>query len=236
MTEWRIGRGWTNEELRERLDVVRTLDRNFDEPIEQMGLDHGWDEYFSEAIVGYEPEGPPMEDGPFERCSRAVAKYEFSDPRIVVGHFPAEDELLGRRMILELKALRMIRYLGSVVVSAVRDERGAERTVFGYRYDTLEGHIERGAEWFLLSKDHETGELRFRIEAVWRPGQFPNWWSRVGFSVLGPLYQRKWHARAHGYLAEIARDPSLPEATVGEEAIVTTPPEVIFKRFKAHHG
>lgn len=236
MIEWRVGRGWTNEELRERLEKVRTLGRNFDESIEEMGLDSGWNEYFSEAIVGYEPEGPPVEDGPFERCSRAVALYEFSDPRIVVGHFAAEDGLLGRRMLLEMKALRVLHYLGSVVVSAVRDDRGVERTVSGFRYDTLDGHIERGAEWFLLTKDHRSGEIRFRIEAVWRPGQFPNWWSRLGFSVLGPRYQRIWHERAHGYLAEIARDPSLPVAAVGAEAIVSSPPEVIFKRFKARHG
>ena len=235
MTEWRIGRGWTKQELRDRLDVVRTLGRNFDEPIEDMGLDSGWNEYFSEAIVGYEPEGRPIEDGPFERCSRAVAQYEFSDPRIVVGHFAAEDELRGRRMLLEMKALRVLRYLGSVMVSAVRDDREVDRTVFGFRYDTLEGHIERGAEWFLLSKDHESGEMRFRIEAVWLPGQFPNWWSRLGFRILGPMYQRVWHERAHGYLAEIARDPSLPSAPTGEEAVVSSPPEVIFKRFKARH-
>ena len=36
-------------------------------------------------------------------------------------------------------------------------ESGPRRTgVFGFRYDTLEGHIERGVEWFLLTKT--TGE------------------------------------------------------------------------------
>ena len=28
-----------------------------------------------------------------------------------------------------------------------------------FRYDTLEGHIERGYEWFLLTKDHATGGI-----------------------------------------------------------------------------
>jgi hypothetical protein len=80
-----------------------------------------------------------------------------------------------------------LRFLGGVRVHTVRDEADDTRTSFGFRYDTLEGHFEQGFEWFLLSKRHASGEVRFRIQAHWRMGDFPTWWSRLGFLVLGDM-------------------------------------------------
>src|SRR5690606_39148541 len=144
--------------------------------------------------------------------------------------------LLGRLMLLELRALRVLHYLGAVVVGATRSEERDGQTAFGYRYDTLEGHIETGVEWFTLTKNHATGEVRFRIEAAWRPGPFPNWWSRVGFSWLGPSYQKKWHRRAHVFLARLMRVPAPEPPTSGDGRLAHTDPEVTFRRFRAHRG
>ena len=105
-------------------------------------------------------------------------------------------------MLLEIQVLGL-HYLCPAVVSHVRDE---PRT-FGFRYDTLEGHIERGVEWFLLTQNDE-GHIRFRIEARWRRGEFPNWWSRVGFMVLSGYYQRTWHRKAHNRLSLLAHHGS----------------------------
>jgi len=82
-----------------------------------------------------------------------------------------------------------------------------EGDVFGFRYDTLDWHIERGLEWFLLTRD-EHGDIRFRIEARWQRGVLPNWWMRAGFAVLAGYYQRKWHRRAHWLLSRFAHDGS----------------------------
>ena len=106
----------------------------------------------------------------------------------------------------------------------VRDRPDVEASSWGYRYDTLAGHLEAGSEWFLLDKDHASGEVSFRIEAVWRPGQFPNWWSRVGFRWLARRYQRAWHRQAHRRLrARLAAmaGPQPPRAIAIEE--VTDP-------------
>ena len=180
--------------------------------------------------------GPVVAGGPFERGQQAVAGYSFSDPRIVIAHFDPEHALLGRRMLLELRALRVLHYLSGVVVGAVQDERDEERSVFGFRYDTLEGHLEAGAEWFLLTKQHATGEIRFRIEASWRPGQFPNLWSRLGFYLLGPIYQEIWHRRAHAYLARLLRDPDAPAPEDGPGRLVHSPPKVVFERTRGKRG
>ena len=235
MAGWRIGRGWTEAELEARLARAQRLPRNFSDSPEEMTLERGWHHYFSEAVIGREDPGPPRAEGPFARGRIAVASYAFSDPRIVIGHFDPEAPLLGRVMLLELRALRVLHYLGAVVVSAVHeDEAGEEQTAYGFRYDTLEGHIECGLEWFLLTKAHRTGDLRFRIEAYWRPGQFPNWWSRTGFTYLGPRYQRKWHHNAHALMARLVRDPAVEEPAPAAGALVHADPAVVFRRFKPH--
>lgn len=233
MAEWRIGRGWSEAELGMRLQRLRSTRRNFDDPDEKLSLAHGWHEYYSEALVAREAPGPPVEGGSFARGRVAVANYAFSDPRIVIGHFEPDVPLLGRPMLLEMRAMRVLHYLSGVIVSKVRSEEEEDRTVFGFRYDTLEGHIERGIEWFLLTKDRATGEIRFRIEAAWLPGDFPNWWSRLGFSLLGPRYQRQWHHRAHHLLRSLMANPEMEAGPPRDGRLVHIDEEIVFKRLRA---
>jgi uncharacterized protein (UPF0548 family) len=235
MSNWRFLQGWSDEQIKERLLALRGLERNFSDPIDQMTPERGWHCYFSEATIARSTPGLPKEDGLFERGRTAVANYEFSDPRILVAHFNPKVPLSDRYILLEMRALRIFHFLGGAVVGAVRSEQDTDRTVFGFRYDTLEGHIERGVEWFTLTKEHETGDIRFRIEASWCPGQFPNWWSRLGFSLLGPYYQKKWHRRAHRLLTEIIHMGSPPSAERTKEEIAHSNPDVIFERTTARN-
>ena len=194
MTEWRLFKGWSSDALRDRLESLATAPRNFDGVEEELTGDRGWHHYQSEAIVAREP----ADDAYFQRARVALANYQFSDRTIVVAHFDPKAALPGRRMLLEIKVLGL-HYLCAAMVTKIRDEP----RVFGFRYDTLEGHIERGMEWFLLTKN-DAGEIRFRIEARWQRADLPNWWSRVGFSVLSGYYQRKWHRRAHNLMSLLA--------------------------------
>lgn len=207
MAAWRFLLGWSESELRRHLEGLEALGRNFDPAGIAPGL--GWRYYFSRAPIGREMPGAVVEGGPFEQAWRAVEAYEFSDPRIVTGHFDPMRPLLGRRMLLEIKVLGL-RYLCGVVVDELLQSERADRSLRGFRYDTLDGHIESGFEWFVLTKDHRTGEIEFRIEAVWRPGQFPNFWSRLGFRLLALRYQRAWHRLAHLRLRRIVGAEGLP--------------------------
>lgn len=233
MSEWRILQGWSNEQIQDRLRALRGLERNFSDPIDQMTPERGWHQYFSEATVAQTSPGLPEENGLFERGRTAVANYEFSDPRILIAHFNPDVSLSERYILLEMRAVGILHFLGGAIVGAVLSKQNAERTVFGFRYDTLEGHIERGVEWFTLTQVHETGEIHFRIEASWRPGQFPNWWSRIGFSLVGPHYQEKWHRRAHHLLAELVHTPSSTSSEHTKEQVAHSNPDVIFKRARA---
>lgn len=207
MAEWRFLSGWTEAELAPRLTALAHLPASSPADFDQMSERDDWRPYGSEAVLAHEPPGPPLPDGPFERAWRGVERYAFSDPEIVTAHFEPGSPLLGRRLLLELKVLGL-RYLVGVAIGQVREDVYPGRTVRGFRLHTLAGHIEQGAEWFLLSKDHDNGEIRFEIAARWRPGEFPNLWSRVGFAFLGRRYQDQWHRRAHHRLHVLARDPS----------------------------
>lgn len=206
MAEWRFGRGWTENELQEYLVRLRERPVNFDAPVEQMTPQHGWTVDGSHDCIGEEACGPPVPDGIFERAKKGIINYDFSDPRIVAGHFDPAAPLVGRDILLEIKVLGL-RFLSGARVHSVRDETRDKETLFGYRYDTLQGHIERGYEWFLLTKDHQTGEVWFKIEAHWRLGDFPNWWSRVGFHLIGERCRTLWRHRAPERLRELVQQP-----------------------------
>ena len=202
MAEWRLGYGWSDKELQARLEKLKHASLNFPllGPESQAGKN--WRRYYSESVLGYEPPGPPQKDAAFAIAWKAISEYQFSDPGIVQAHFDPRDELEGRSMLLEIKVLGL-RYLCGVRVGAVRKTERTEETQYGFRYDTLDGHIEVGSEWFFLTKKHKTGEVWFRISASWRPGHFPNWWSRVGFEVLGRRFQLAWHRLAYLRLRQI---------------------------------
>ena len=220
-------RGWSEAELRDRLADLADRERNFDErDLARMAAAGGWKEYGSVATIAREPPGEPEPDGAFERGRDAIRNYRFSDPAIVECHFDPGVPLEGRRMLLELKVLGL-HYLAGVAVGAVHDDTRPAQSVWGYRYDTLRGHVEAGSEWFLLAKDHASGEVRFRIHARWRAGDFPNWWSRLGFSILAERYQRRWHRRAHARMHGLVRAPVRGR----QEALAHEGPRVTF-----HYG
>ena len=207
MALYRIGRGWSESEMKGYLAALRDRRVNFDAPVEAMTAEHGWTIDGDNDHIGAEPPGPPLPDGYYSRARQAIINYDFSDPRIVVGHYDPESELKGRDMLLEIKVLGF-RFLNGCRVMEVRDGVEHDTTYFGFRYDTLEGHIERGFEWFLLTKDHETGDIHFRIEAHWKLGEFPTWWSHLGFRLFGDRFRRHWRHQAPARLKRLAEEPA----------------------------
>jgi uncharacterized protein (UPF0548 family) len=210
--QWRLGRGWSSAELERRLPALRG------EPptAHQAGPDGA--RYRSDAVIGREPPGPPLPDGAFSCARELVRRYDFSDPRIVLAHFDRSVDLLGRFMLLEIRVLGLHSLCG-VVVTAVKDRVEADRTVWGFRYDTLASHIQAGWEWFVLTKNHVTGEVQFRIEALWREGQLPSALHRTGFHLLARRYLRAWHRLAYIRLRLRLESRALPALPRGERLV-----------------
>jgi uncharacterized protein (UPF0548 family)/uncharacterized membrane protein len=196
VVEWRFRRGWGERELAARLAATDPGGRNFGDAAEEMVPANGWNHVRSQALVARDGPGAPQAGDAFDRARRFAERFEFSDPRIVVAHFDPRGPLARRVMLLELRPLAL-RFLCPAVVGGVREETRDGTSTFGYSLETLDGHVERGREWFLVTKDHGTGEVRFRVEAAWRSGQFPAWWAWLGFQLLARRYQRAWHRLAH---------------------------------------
>jgi uncharacterized protein (UPF0548 family) len=231
VVEWRLGSSWPAARLAADLERARALPRNFD-PAAPLTADRGWNIVHSRAAIAREPAGPPLPRGPFQRTWHGIEHFLHSDPRIVVAHFRNDLPLVGRPVLLELKPAAL-RYLCPAVIADRRDTSGTNSTCRGFSLETLEGHLERGREWFLLEKDHATGWVYFRIEAAWLPGEFPNWWSRHGFHLLGRRYQRAWHRLAHLRLRRVAAglspgEPAGPDHVEHEGPPIPTEPVQFF--------
>ena len=218
MALWRWFRGWSPEELEAFRRRMEDAGPSFRTPARLMDEEHGWLEEFFGEVVGKEAPGLPEPGGFWERARTAALRFEFSDPRIMVAHFDRDSPVEGRLMLLEFRALGG-RMVNGVRVHRVVDERTPERSVFCYRWYSLEGHPERGWEAVRLEKDGRTGEVRFAIEDRRREGDFPNWISRLGFRLIGTFYRNRWMKRAADRLRalqqpETASAPSRRRATV----------------------
>jgi uncharacterized protein (UPF0548 family) len=205
-TRWRFGRDWSEAELQAALAALRDERPSFQEQPDLMTPEHGWTVDGDEQALGHESPGLPLPDGPFARAKRAMVNYEFSDPRIVRGHFDRQAPLLGRDMLLEARVLGL-RFLYACRVAEVRDAADDRRTTFGWRYETLTGHVEDGYEWFLLTKHHQSGEVRFRIEAHWRLSRQQPWWARLGFLMVGQQYRARFSRQAFRRLRRLVHRP-----------------------------
>jgi hypothetical protein len=206
---WRWGSSFSPQQIAQRLQA---LDQKHSSVLSEGegALEAGLEHYYSEAIIAHEAPGAPRPGGAFARACELSERYEFSDPRIVIGHFDPQRPLLGRPMLLELQALGL-HILAGVRVSEVQKHNDEDDvSVFAWRYDTLPGHIEFGCEWFRVLQRHASGEILFQIEAYWRPGEFPNAWMRAGFDWFAPRYQRAWHRLAYGRLRRLLGSGALP--------------------------
>jgi uncharacterized protein (UPF0548 family) len=228
VAEWRLGRRWSEDELLDRLAALPTLARNFNEPGASPTRVEEWRRHASTSRIAQAPAGVPRPGGAFELARDALRAYAFSDPSIVEAHFDPAHRLEGRHLLLELK-VAVLRYLCGTRIASVEDRQDSGSSTFGFRYDTLEGHVERGYEWFRIEQDHATGEVTFCVEARWLPGDFPNWWSRLGFAVVAPLYQRRWHRRAHRRMAAFAEGRRL-DRPFSRREMAHQGPEVAFTR------
>ncbi|HTU27861.1 MAG TPA: DUF1990 family protein [Solirubrobacteraceae bacterium] len=135
-----------------------------------------------------EPDGAPVPGGPWEIAARLIRGYEFADPSIVRARYDPAAPLLGRDMLLELRALGLLSVYVGVRVSEVWDEDherdGRRARVFGWAYRTLEGHVEQGEMGWQVWKWLDTGEVEFRARAVSRTAPISNPVIWAGFHLL----------------------------------------------------
>jgi hypothetical protein len=141
--------------------------------------------------------------------------YEFADPSIVRATYDPDEPLEDRTMLLELR-FHGLRFHGGVRVSRVYDEErtrdGRTARVWGWSYQTLEGHLEMGQMDWEVWKWPDSGEVEFRIHSYSRraPGRNPI--VRFGLWLFG---RREQLAFLHSTLKRMRRltETALQEGT-----------------------
>lgn len=175
------------------LDGLRGRDVNYDEAdAPTPGRPGDWHVDHRRTLVGREPSGLPVSGGAWEVACGLVRAYEFSDPNLVRAVYRPDDELLGRDMLLVGRFL-VLRFLIGVRVTEVVDETRRGERVWGWGYQTLDGHLEQGKLVYEVVKTLDTGAVELRIRAYSRRAPIPNPVVRLGFAVFGRRIQVRFY-------------------------------------------
>ena len=170
----------------------------------------GWHHDRLRHPLGAETPGPPVERGLWESACRLVHDYEFADPWIMHAYFRRHDELLGRNMLLEGRFL-FLRFPMGVRVDAVVDETreradGTTERSWGWSYQTLEHHLERGRLVYEVIKNLDSGVVEFVITGVSQRADITNPIIALGFTFFGRWTQWRFYRSAARKLeARVAR-------------------------------
>lgn len=174
---------------------------------------HGWriDDY-CEPLPS-EPPGPPVAGGPFERCQTLLREYKVADPKMVKAVYDEDAPLQGRNMLLKFR-FGPIRFRAGCRVGDVTDEERTEDgrpvRVWGWAYQTLQGHFEQGQMNWEVWKWTDTGEVQFRIHSYSRGTKAGNPILRLGFRLVGQKQRRIYLTHACERMASLAAADERP--------------------------
>jgi uncharacterized protein (UPF0548 family) len=213
------------------LGSLRARGVNYDPAVAPGGRPDGhWHVDAESIVIGREAAGGPAPGGPWEMACRVVAQYEFTDGRIVRAVYRPADDLLGRDMLLEGRFGPLRFYLG-VRVTGVTDETrdggdGAER-VWGWSYQTLDGHLEQGRLSYEVIKNLASGRVMFRVSGYSRRAPIPNPVIRLGFMMFGRWTQRRFYGSVQRRMLTLVqagqRGAPIPHPVVRADGIAIVP-------------
>jgi uncharacterized protein (UPF0548 family) len=182
------------------------------------------------AVIGQEAPGPPEHGGAWEIACRLVGQYEFADARILRGVYRLGGPLLGRNMLLEGRFFGLRFYVGVRVTGVIDEERdidGGKERVWGWCYQTLEGHLEQGRLSYEVIKNLGTGQVTFRVAGYSRPAPIGNPVIRWGFRLFGRWTQERFYRNIQSRMTDLVRTAQrgrpLPAPETRPDGIVLAP-------------
>jgi uncharacterized protein (UPF0548 family) len=184
-----------------------------------------------DMVIGREEPGAPVPGGPWSTACDLVSEYEFADARIVRGVYRRGGDLLGRNMLLEARFFGLRFYVGVRVTAVIDEERGSDgagaERVWGWCYQTLEGHLEQGRLSYEVIKNLSTGQVTFRVAGYSRAAPVDNPVIRWGFRVFGRWTQERFYRNIQSRMAYLVgtrqRGGALPAPQVLPDGIVLAP-------------
>ena len=189
-----------------------------------------WHVDSSATLIGREGPGPPEHAGAWELACHLVSEYEFADARILRGVYRQGSGLAGRDMLLEARFFGLRFYVGVRITGVIDEERATgdgPAQVWGWCYQTLEGHLEQGRLSYEVIKNLSTGRVTFRVAGYSRPAPIQNPVIRLGFWLFGRRTQERFYRNIQSRMADLVRAAQhgrpLPAPTVRPDGIVLAP-------------
>src|SRR3954454_2135144 len=194
--------------IRHKLLALRDRRVNYD-PDAPHPESEGWriDDYCE--TLPREAPGPPEAGGPFQAAQKLLRDYKVADPSIVEAHYDHNAELEGRNMLLELKFMGLHSFAGCRVGRVADEERdvdGRPVRIWGWPYQTLDGHLEQGEMSWEVWKWMDTGEVQFRIHSYSRLVGSHNPFVVLGLKVFGQHERRRYLSTACKRIARLTED------------------------------
>jgi uncharacterized protein (UPF0548 family) len=214
------------------LDGLRQRDINYDPALApQDGRPEGhWHVDSATTAIGQEPSGPPEQGGPWQMACQLVSQYEFADGPILRAVYRRDQELLGRDMLLEGRFWGLRFYLGvriTRIIDETRDTGNGSERVWGWAYQTLQGHLEQGRLTYEVIKNLRTGQVMFRVTGYSRPAPISNLLIRWGFRLFGHWAQQRFYRKVQMRMSRLLRTAQcglpLPTPTVRDDGLVLAP-------------
>ncbi|MDR7300248.1 DUF1990 family protein [Haloactinomyces albus] len=181
-----------------------------------VNYDHGevrapeWSFDTHRRAVAREATGPPESGGAWETACALVRDYEFSVPQRIRAVYRRRAALLGRDMLLEGRFYGLRFFMGVRVTEVIDETRPNGDRVWGWSYETLEGHLERGKMTYEVVKHPETGVVEFVINGCSQASPTLGPIMRVGWLLFGRRTQLRFYARCGRRLHRLLRAASFP--------------------------
>ncbi|MSR54057.1 MAG: DUF1990 family protein [Gemmataceae bacterium] len=129
-------------------------------------------------VVGREPPGDPLPDGPFRRVASAILDYRVFPLSVLTPVMAKTPVSVGDTVGLTYRLVPGLRMFVASRVIATFDEHTSNGWKTGFTYRTLKGHAELGEEIFAVEKDRSTGDVAASLTSWSRPG---HWLTRIGY-------------------------------------------------------
>lgn len=186
-----------------------------------------WNVDTQRTPLATERPGPPESGGAWEAACGLVEAYEFSAPSLVRAVYDPAEALLGRTMLLQTRFYGLHLYCGVRVTAVVDETRANGERAWGWSYETLQGHLERGKITYEVVKHPDTGRVEFVISSYSQGARSLGAVLRLGWRVFGRRAQLRFYRECGDRLARLVdaaqRGVEPPTAQVGPDGLVRAP-------------
>ncbi|MCT2587758.1 DUF1990 domain-containing protein [Actinophytocola gossypii] len=175
------------------------------------------------CVLGLEPPGPAVPGGLWSVACELVRDYEFTPPGLVRAVYDPRVPLLGRELLLEGR-FSALRFQMGVRITSLVDADDPARDVFGWGYETLDGHLERGEVVYRVVKHRDSGHVEFTATSHSQVDPRLGPVLRLGWALFGRRTQLRFYREIQGRMRGLVRERAVrPPSAGATDGLVTVP-------------